>query len=97
MHAVKTGELVWFYRRQLAQLRLETIENLLKVLRIIFLLGNQFKLFLLPWFNLQLQTFQLVLDTGQSRLDALRLIELDDGVNPLGAHRNISAFHQSIC
>lgn len=78
------------YRSQLTQLWCETIENLLKVLGVIFLLGNQLELLLLPWFNSQLQTFQLVLYTGQSCLDAVGLTELHDGKHTLWTQTDMS-------
>lgn len=67
------------YRSQLTQLWCETIKNLLKVLGVVFLLGNQLEFLLLPRFNSQFQTFHFVLHTGQSSLDAVGLTELHDG------------------
>lgn len=74
------------YRRQLAQLRLEAIEELLEVLRVILPLGNQLELLLFPGLDTQLEVFEAMLGAGQGLLDALRPSEVHDGKDTLGTH-----------
>lgn len=59
------------------------VENLLEVLGVTLLLGNQFELLLFPGFDMQLQAPHLMLNTGQGCLYTLSLTELYDGVHTL--------------
>lgn len=59
------------------------IKNLLEVLGVIFLLGNQLEFLLFPGFDTQLQVFQAMVNAGQGCLYAVQLTELHYGVHTL--------------
>lgn len=86
------------YRHQLTQLGFETVEDLLEVLEVILLLGNQLEILLFPGFDAQLQAFHPMLSAGQGCLYAVSLAELHDGVHTLRAEweSDYSGLHQAL-